>query len=104
MLSVFLNYLFNNNFKFDIFIETAQLIQCPILLQYSKTFSIVDDSYLMLIKYVKDDEFFFKGPKYNIQSRDLILQQVREEKTIKINQQIENLKLEVARLSKIIKS
>lgn len=104
ILSIFLKYLFDNSFKIQTFWELAQEIHCSLLLQYCRTFSIFEDTDLMLIDYIKHDIFFFRGPKFHIKSQDEILNFARDEKKTKISNQNEQQKLEIARLHKIIKS
>lgn len=80
-LSYFLDDLFDHpNYPKQTFLEVISHAECKILLQFCRSFSVLNDYELENIDYIKSDDFFFQGPIFAKISRNEILEKARQEK------------------------
>ena len=97
-LSLLLLDMFENiEYPKKIFFEISKNIECKSLLQFCRTFSVLNDDDLQIIDYIQSDKFFFQGPVFGKKSKDIIMENARKEKKEKKTAIIEELKMEKAR-------
>lgn len=103
-ISMFLKYVFEfQNFNKESFLKLASLNECTILLLFCKTFSVLDERELNHINYIRNDQFFFRGPVVYFNSKNDTLEIARNEKKSISDSVNINLKMENTRLLKLVK-
>lgn len=99
--SILLSDFFSlNEVNKSIFLDIVKFSESTVLLQFCRSFSVLNDYELMNIEYIANDPFFFRGPVFKKTTRNEILENARNQIENNLNSNATDLKTEIARLTK----